>query len=885
MPARLGLSSVAVALLVSITGIPAQQAQAASRDESPALLARGPASTALNTAPSTAGTFGAVSSIRVLDTRYGVGAAKAPVRSGGTLTVKVTGVGGVPATGVSAVVVNVVATAATKPGYLTGWANGATRPHTSILNFGTGQAIANEVVLPVGADGKIALYNGAPGTVQIVADLAGYYRSGAPSTAGTFGVLRSTRVLDTRYGIGAAKAPLTSGATRTVKVTGIGGVPATGVSAVVVNVVATAATKPGYLTGWASGASRPYTSILNFGTGQAIANEVVLPVGADGKIALYNGAPGTVQIVADLAGYYRTAAPLPWSGPQQVVHKQSGKVAVSCATANFCMAVDTDGNALSWNGTAWSTPQFKLQGGGAEFIDCPSITFCLAVQASQGTAYIYRSGTWTQQSPQDVGEWVDSMSCASATLCVLVRSGITQVFNGSSWTTYSGHTGLPAESGIHVSCATNTFCVAVGRDGAAGRNDFAAHSADGATWIRYGQIGSGAEELYSVSCVSAQFCMAGIGDGKVTTFNGTTWSAPQRILATGGPNGPLGIICVSTTFCLANNHYVYDGTSWSGPITFAATKDIVTSCGSPTFCVAFADDGDNFRFNGATWSGPTPVLPYQGILRSLSCPSISFCMAVDGSNTYTYDGSSWSAPMQVTHDSDSSVGPGLVSCTSASFCVAVPLGGSTFGRTVTSWTWDGTAWTPHAVAKDFTFMGLSCVSPTFCLGITNDLVSYIFDGTGWSAGPWPSTETLNDVSCAAASFCLATDGDVGSAFIYNGTTWSLTPVSDEDLVWSLSCPSTTFCMVPDSGGVTHTYNGATWSSQPSPTAGVGSLSCTSSTFCAGFDGKYSAAYDGTSWGSGTTLEATPTGGVISCAAARTCVVVDWDGRAFHTPVS
>jgi hypothetical protein len=310
MPVRKCLTWAAVTLLVSAT-VTAQQAQAASRAESPALLASSTSSAvpALNAAPSVAGAFGALRPARVLDTRYGIGAVKAPVPSGATRTVKVTGVGGVPAAGVSAVVVNVTAVSATRPGYLTGWASGTTRPRTSIINFPVAQPIANEVVLPVGVDGKIALYNGSAGTVQLVADLAGYYRSGAPTTGGAFGVLRPARVLDTRYGIGAVKAPVPSGGTLAVKVTGVGGVPATGVSAVVVNVTATAATKSGWLAGWASGAARPGTSIINFPTGQAIANEVVLPVGADGKIALYNGGPGTVQVVADLAGYHRSGAP------------------------------------------------------------------------------------------------------------------------------------------------------------------------------------------------------------------------------------------------------------------------------------------------------------------------------------------------------------------------------------------------------------------------------------------------------------------------------------------------------------------------------------------------------------------------------------------------
>ncbi|HEX8092567.1 hypothetical protein [Jatrophihabitans sp.] len=819
--------------------------------------------------PSAAGTFGVLRSARVLDTRSGIGAAKAPLPAGATRAVKVTGVGGVPAAGVSAVLVNVVAVSAAKPGYLTGWANESEQPGTSIINFGVGQAIANEVVLRVGVDGKIALYNGSAGTVQVVADVAGYYRSGAPSAAGAFGSLPSTRVLDTRSGTGAAEAPLASGATLAVKVAGVGGVPPGGVSAVLVNIITVSATQPGYLTGWASATTRPRTSIINFGAGQAIANEVVLPVGADGSIALYNGSAGTVQVVADLTAYYRSEAPLPWT-EQQVAHVQ-GEPVVSCAAVNFCMAADLYGNAFSWNGSTWSTPQHI--GDGADVIDCPTTTFCVAVNAD-GHIETFRSGSWGHTQLETALGVEMSLSCASQTFCVLMRGGGSLVvFNGASWTEQLTNLSYALQS---VSCPTTTLCVAVGPDGVA------AHSADGATWTRYGQIGSGAVDLHSVSCVSAQFCVAGAGNGQVTTFNGTTWSDPQTIVEAGAPDVPLDpIICVSTAFCLAfgdSSTYVYDGNSWSGPSALAAEGAVVASCGSPTFCTAFADDGDNYRFNGTTWSGPTPVLPYQGILWSVSCPSINFCMTADGSNTYTFDGSAWSAPMQVTHNVDPFFGPGLVSCTSASFCLAVPIHASG------SWTWDGARWTAHADPARNHFTGLSCVSPSFCLGVTHDNLAYTFNGTGWSAGrSVAGSDTLTSVSCATTSFCVATD--YSKAFVFNGTAWSgATRVSDETLS-TVSCPSPTFCMALDGLEVSHTYDGTAWSSRQLPTWGWDVVSCSSSAFCAAFGENGVTTFDGTAWGPASPLGDPSARGAISCPAIRTCVVVDQEGRAFSTSVS
>jgi hypothetical protein len=113
---------------------------------------------------------------RVLDTRIGVGAPVGPVAARDTVHLAVAGVGGVPATGVSAVVLTVTATAPTAPGFLTAYANtAAARPTVSNLNFTPGQTVANLVVVPIGSDGKVALYNGSGGTTHLVADVSGYY--------------------------------------------------------------------------------------------------------------------------------------------------------------------------------------------------------------------------------------------------------------------------------------------------------------------------------------------------------------------------------------------------------------------------------------------------------------------------------------------------------------------------------------------------------------------------------------------------------------------------------------------------------------------------------------------------------------------------------------
>jgi hypothetical protein len=55
----------------------------------------------------------------------------------------------------------------------------------------------------------------------------------------------------------------------------------------------------------------PTASNLNFVAAQTTSNMVVVPVGAGGKVSLYNGSGGTVQLVADVAGWYAKANAVP----------------------------------------------------------------------------------------------------------------------------------------------------------------------------------------------------------------------------------------------------------------------------------------------------------------------------------------------------------------------------------------------------------------------------------------------------------------------------------------------------------------------------------------------------------------------------------------------
>ncbi|HVB41822.1 MAG TPA: DNRLRE domain-containing protein [Streptosporangiaceae bacterium] len=251
------------------------------------------------------GYYQPITPTRFLDTRYGTGGTTGPVGAGGIVKLTVADAGGIPATNVTAVAVNVTALSETSSGVINVYPDDTPRPVTSNLNYVAGVTIANLVILPVGADGKIDLYNASGGTTQLIVDISGYFTSDAAAAGDTtYTPMTPTRVLDTRNGTGAPKAKLAAGGTLTLQIGGANGIPA-GVSAVAVNLTAVNDSGAGFLIDYADGTTQPGVSGLQFNT-QTIAGMAIVPVGADGKIDLHAGGTGSTDVIGDVAGYFTT---------------------------------------------------------------------------------------------------------------------------------------------------------------------------------------------------------------------------------------------------------------------------------------------------------------------------------------------------------------------------------------------------------------------------------------------------------------------------------------------------------------------------------------------------------------------------------------------------
>jgi hypothetical protein len=233
---------------------------------------------------------------RMLDTRKGIGAPAVAVAPNADVTLTVGGVNGIPMKGLSAVAMNVTVTQPTANGYLTVYPHGDFLPQASSLNFTAGQSVPNLVTTLV-RDGKVNFHNGSGGTVQVIADVEGYY---ADSGYG-FKPVAPVRVLDTRKPVGVpTKAPVPANGHIALDLSS--SVPA-GTKAVTMNVTVTNPRAGGYLTVYPDGSTAPVASNLNFSAGQTVPNLVTVPVN-NGKVDFQNSSSGTVDVVADLAGYY-----------------------------------------------------------------------------------------------------------------------------------------------------------------------------------------------------------------------------------------------------------------------------------------------------------------------------------------------------------------------------------------------------------------------------------------------------------------------------------------------------------------------------------------------------------------------------------------------------
>ncbi|MFI7603566.1 NosD domain-containing protein [Micromonospora sp. NPDC049366] len=245
----------------------------------------------------TGAAYTAVTPKRLLDTRAAVGVtSRSALGPFSAVSLPIPEINGVPTADISAVVLNVTVTEPTVPGFLQIYDDPYWKTTTSSVNFVAHETVPNLVTVPVD-NGQLWFGNESSGSVHVVADVQGFYSANGSG----FRPLSPTRVLDTRSGAGTPMAP--NGDLRLDLSDRLPG----DATAAILNVTVTQPTTAGVLTLYPDGAALPVASNLNFVAGQTIPNLVTVPV-VRGKVALRNSSSGTTHVVADLAGYYGSAA-------------------------------------------------------------------------------------------------------------------------------------------------------------------------------------------------------------------------------------------------------------------------------------------------------------------------------------------------------------------------------------------------------------------------------------------------------------------------------------------------------------------------------------------------------------------------------------------------
>ena len=132
--------------------------------------------------------------------------------------------------------------------------------------------------------------------------------------------LSPARLLDTRPGqttvdgLFSGGGQVAGGASLKVEISGRGGVPESGIGAVVLNVTAVKPVGTGYVTVHSSDIARPVASSLNLSANQTIPNLVITDVAGDGTITIFTSA--TTHLLVDVVGYL---APMSATSPENTV--------------------------------------------------------------------------------------------------------------------------------------------------------------------------------------------------------------------------------------------------------------------------------------------------------------------------------------------------------------------------------------------------------------------------------------------------------------------------------------------------------------------------------------------------------------------------------------
>lgn len=137
-------------------------------------------------------------------------------------------------------------------------------------------------------------------------------------------------------------------------------------------------------------------------------------------------------------------------------------LSVSCASPQLCMAANSDGQILGFNGSTW-TPSLSSGPQNLISVSCTISKFCMAVTID-GQSVSYRNGKWSPHKSiiafQGAGAY--SISCASNSQCsVIGLSGAATSWTVGIWSSPAKVFSGGFSAGVAISCSSGGDCVAV----------------------------------------------------------------------------------------------------------------------------------------------------------------------------------------------------------------------------------------------------------------------------------------------------------------------------------------------------------------------------------------------------------------------------------------
>ena len=198
-----------------------------------------------------------------------------------------------------------------------------------------------------------------------------------------------------------------------------------------------------------------------------------------------------------------------------------------------------------------------------------------------------------------------------------------------------------------------------------------------------------------------------------------------------------------------------------------------------------------------------------------------------------------------------------VSCFQRNGCMAV-------SRTGNSYRWNGTTWSAPLQVEKYGLLSpsISCSSSIYCIVSDNNGMVFQWNGYHWRQIGLPATRgisfsqaTLNIVSCAGTDFCMISFAILFSDIIYRIDGTRVTEVATlPQMIISLSCASSRYCMFVELNGTVLRWNGTQLVSNATPVGiSLDAVYCVSSYFCIGtatssYGTKYSIySWNGLSW--------------------------------------